>query len=256
MSAHPRTVGLLSSLLFFALVPALALGQAPPGAPGGGQGQAGGGQGGGGQRGGLSNLVPLNVDAIYAYPIDNSLIVHDPPVDDPNAPPKLQVRGQWLEVVRAGSANVVRRFRALDSPETILTSGQLGQVKVKLPNQTVSYPMRVKLEPGDLVIMTLFAPDDPGRIVYRIVKKDDVHLGDSIVVSGLIAPRTDGGQQETYLQFTFLPVVKVTADAAAEQKSVSTPASADKKGGTGAAGSAGDKKSGPAAGSSADKKGR
>lgn len=186
----------LCGLILFAgcLVPALLRAQA------GGQG---GGQPGGGGQGGLSPLVPRGIDVILAYPVDNSLIVHDPPVDDPNAPPVLKVKAQWLEVDRVGSNNVVRRFHAVDSPQATLTSGKTGEIKVKTPAQTVTYPIRVKLEESGVVTMSLFAEGQPGNLVYRLDRKEDVHLGDSYVVRGMISPQNDGGQRETYLQFTF-----------------------------------------------------
>lgn len=201
---HWIIIGALSALLAVSVLSAGAQGN---GGNIGGQGQQGGQNRG---QGVLRNLVPRGIDWILANPADNSIIAHDPPVEDPNAPPKLVVKGQWLEIVRKGASNVLRQFHALDSPETTLTSGVLGEVKVKTPTRTLTYPLRVKME-GDLVTMTLYSTDEPQpgyrAVVYRIEKKDGVHLGDSLVVSGLIAPQNDG-QRESYLQFTFAPVKK------------------------------------------------
>jgi hypothetical protein len=167
---------------------------------GAGQGGQGGGQGGGNAP--LRNLIPPCIDLILANPADNSLIVRDPPIEDPNAPPVLLVKAQWLEVVRTGSANAVRKFRALDSPEASLTSGMLGEIKVNTPTKTATYPIRVKLEAGGVISMTLYSATEPGKVQYKLDKKEAVQVGDSYVVSGLISPQTDG-QRESYLQFTF-----------------------------------------------------
>jgi hypothetical protein len=169
-----------------------------------GGGQRGGGQGGG-QGGGnapLRNLIPPCIDLILANPADNSLIVRDPPIEDPNTLPVILVKAQWLEVTRVGSGNTVRKFRAIDSPEISLTSGLLGEIKVKTPTQTNTYPIRVKLEPGDVVSMTIFSATESGKVQYKLDRKDGVQIGDSYVVSGLISPQNDG-QRESYLQITF-----------------------------------------------------
>jgi hypothetical protein len=170
----------------------------PGGRPGGGQnGQNGNGNG----NGGLSNLVPPGIDLIIANPADNSLIVRDPPVDDPNAPPKLVVRAQWLEMMRSSTA--LKRFKALDSPEVTLSSGVMGEIKVKNPVKTVSYPIRIKLDKANVITASLYAPNEPGRVLYQLDRKEDVHPGDSVVINGIIAPQQDGGQKESYLQLTF-----------------------------------------------------
>jgi hypothetical protein len=156
----------------------------------------------GGRQGGQI-APPPGVDAILAYPLDNSLIVHDPPVDDPDAPPTLRVKAQFLEVFRTGEQNLVRRFRALDSPEVTLTSGRIGEIKVKTPLQTATYPIRVSLDRQGIVTMTLYAANEPDTAIYRLDKKEQVKPGDSVVAKGLIYPLKDGGQRETYLQFTF-----------------------------------------------------
>jgi len=181
--------------------------------------QGGGQQGGQRGQGGFSPLVPPEIDLILANPLDNSLIVRDPPIEDPNAPPRLLVKAEWLEVVRVGTNNVVRRFRSHSSPETILTSGQIGEIKVKTPAQTATHPIRVSLSRDGLVTMTLYSAKEPGTVIYRLEKKEGVRPGESIVISGLISPQTDGGQRETYLQFTFERAPKEAAAPDEKEKS-------------------------------------
>jgi hypothetical protein len=191
----------LTAILAIAIWPA----SAQQGQPGGGQNGNGNGNG----NGGLSSLVPPGIDFILGYTPDNSLIVRDPPVDD-NAHPKVLVRAQWLEMMRTSTA--LKRFKALDSPEVTLSSTVMGEIKVKNTVKTVNYPIRIKLDKDNIITAVLYASDEPGRVLYRIERKDDVHPGDSVVINGIIAPQQDGGQKESYLQLTFnLPVKEADA---------------------------------------------
>src|SRR5438132_13574207 len=92
---NKRILGAITGLtLVLSLCAGGTFGQGAPG----GQGQRGQGRGGGGQGGApLRDLVPPGVDGIFALSADNSIIAHDPPVDDPNAPPRVTVKGQWLD---------------------------------------------------------------------------------------------------------------------------------------------------------------
>lgn len=178
------------------------------------------GQGGQGRQqgrgGSLNGLVPRGIEAIVAYPVDNSIIVKatDPDASDT---PSLIVRAQLLELTRAGSNQVVRQFRAYDSAPVTLASGQTGMVTIRTAARTLHYPLQVKLEKDGFISMTVYqaSADNGGakpasasaggglRVLYRLDKRENVRPGESIVVSGMIAPQNDGGQRETYLQFSF-----------------------------------------------------
>jgi hypothetical protein len=180
-----------------------------------------GGQGGQGRQqgrsgGNLSGLVPRGIEAIVAYPVDNSIIIKATDADAGD-PLFLIVRAQQLEVTRTGSSNIVRQFRTFDSAPVSLASGQTGMVTIRTASRTLSYPLQAKLEKDGSISMTVYqasagnggAPPASAsangnlRVLYRLDKKENVRPGESIVVSGMIAPQNDGGQRETYLQFSF-----------------------------------------------------
>lgn len=194
------------------LLPALPVLVTAQGLPSGAGGQ-GRQQGRGGS---LNGLVPRGIEAIVAYPVDNSIIVKatDPDASDP---PLLIVRAQHLELIRVGTNSVVRQFRTHDSAPVTLASGQTGMVTIRTASQTLNYPLQVTLEQDGSITMTVYqaSADNGGaqtasasangnlRVLYRLDKRENVRLGESIVVSGMIAPQNDGGQRETYLQFSF-----------------------------------------------------
>jgi hypothetical protein len=203
-------------MLVLTALPALACAQGLPSGAGG-QGRQGG-------RGNLNGLVPRGIEAIVAYPVDNSIIVKATDVDAGDSP-LLTVRAQHLELTRAGSNHLVRQFRAYDSAPVTLASGQTGVVTIRTASRTLSYPLQVKLEKDGTISMTVYqaSADSSGarpasasakgnlRVLYRLDKKEQVRPGESIVVSGMIAPQSDGGQRETYLQFSFELVEKSEA---------------------------------------------
>ena len=208
-----RALGTAMAAALLCLAPLAAPGQAPAG-----RGQ----QRGGGADGRFSPLVPRGIDVILANPLDNSLIVRDPPVQEAGAPPRLAVQAQWLEIVR-GPDGAVQRFRTVESPATVLMSGRMGEVRIATGGRLATQRVRLSVEDDGTVTGVVYAADDPGTAAHRIEKRLGARLGDSVIVRGLISPRADGSQRETYLQLSFSKPAEAASAARSQESSRQAP---------------------------------